>query len=66
MTDEPVQREPVPAPWMEYAKAEEKQRLALLEARVLRKKKTLDELLTERRKIMMRCIRRKRREQGVE
>ena len=61
-----VQQGDLPAPWNDYAKADEKQRLAVIERRLELKKATVEELLAERRKIMTRCIRRMRRAEDKE
>lgn len=64
MWDKKVKRAALPAPWNEYAKDEEKQRLATIERRLAVKIATENELLAERRKIMARCIKRMRRKEG--
>lgn len=61
-----VQQGPIPAPWCDHAKSEEKQRLEVIERRLALKSATIEELLAERRKIMTRCIRRMRRAEGKE
>ena len=66
MSDEPVQRGEVPANWQGFVNVEEKQRLIIIEDRVRRKKATLEELQVEKRRIMMRAIRRMRRQTGKE
>ena len=50
--------------WLHFAKAVEVNRLAILHVRIGRKKAALHELVTERQKIMNRCIRRMRRADG--
>ena len=50
--------------WLHFAKAVELKRLAILHVRIERKKAALHELVTERQKIMHRCIRRMRRSNG--
>ena len=50
--------------WLHFAKAVEIKRLAILHVRIERKKAALHELVTERQKIMNRCIRRMRRADG--
>lgn len=59
-----VDQGPIPAPWREFAKDEEIQRLVTIEERIGRKTATIEELLAERRKIMRRAIARMRRDQG--
>jgi len=60
----PVQ---IPAPWNDFINDDEKQRLTILEARYERKKRIIDdEVLSERRKIMRRAIKRMRRYEGKE
>jgi len=61
-----VQQGPIPAPWYDHAKIEEKQRLETIERRLALKSATIEELLVERRRIMTRCIRRMRRAEGKE
>lgn len=61
-----VDQGPVPPPWVEFTKAEEKQRLVVLQERIERKAATIEELLTERRRIMRRAIARMRRAEGKE
>ena len=64
MRNRVVSRGQLPAPWQDYAKAEENQRLAVIEERIERKNATFEELLAERRRIMRRCIKRKQRANG--
>lgn len=66
MVDNDVQRETVMPPWRRYIKAEEDQRLDVLDARIERKKATLEWEQRERTKIMHRAIRRMRRAEGKE
>lgn len=47
--------------WRDHLKDVEKQRLAIIEARLERKEKTIMELAAERRALMRRCIMRSRR-----
>ncbi|UOA14501.1 hypothetical protein [Sulfitobacter dubius] len=53
------------APWTEFASDIELRRLARLQARIERKQKALSELKSDRRQIMVRCVRRMRRERGL-
>lgn len=52
------------AAWLHFANTLEVRRLAKLHGRIIRRKASLDELLTERQLIMNRCIRRMPRHQG--
>lgn len=52
------------AAWLHFANELELRRLAKLHMRIERRKRGLDDLITERQKIMNRCIRRMRRTQG--
>ena len=52
------------AAWLHFANMIELRRLAQLHGRINRRKQSLDELVTERQRIMNRCIRRMRRQQG--
>lgn len=52
------------AAWLHFAEKRELQRLSKLHGRIERRQKSLDELVSERRRIMNRCIRRMRRESG--
>lgn len=61
-----VDQGPIPAPWRDFAKDEEKQRLIVLQERIERKTATIEDLLAERRKIMRRAIARMRRKEGKE
>jgi hypothetical protein len=61
-----MQRGSLPPKWLEHAKADEKQRLAVIEGRLNLKKATIDEALAERKLIMQRCVRRMRRKEGKE
>jgi len=66
MWNRTVDRGPIPAPWRDHAKDEEKQRLATIQERIERKAATIEELLAERRRIMRRAIARMRRAEGKE
>lgn len=59
-----VQQAEVDAFWRAWTNAEEDQRLSALEQRIALKEATLRETHNERRKIMMRAIRRMRRAGG--
>ena len=50
--------------WPQFVNDYEEQRLKLLEARIERRKRILADDIAERRKIMMRAIRRMRRANG--
>lgn len=52
------------AAWLHFANELELRRLAKLHMRIERRKRGLDDLITERQKIMNRCIRRMRRTKG--
>jgi hypothetical protein len=52
------------AAWLHFANMIELRRLAQLHGRIYRRKQSLDELVAERQRIMNRCIRRMRRQQG--
>ncbi|MCG3267751.1 hypothetical protein [Yoonia sp. I 8.24] len=52
------------AAWLHFANVVELRRLAKLHGRINRRKQSLDELIAERQRIMNRCIRRMRRQQG--
>ncbi|MBR9841175.1 MAG: hypothetical protein GYB50_25330 [Rhodobacteraceae bacterium] len=52
------------APWRAHLESEEKQRLEVIERRIELKNKALEELLSERHRIMRRAIARRRRQQG--
>ena len=54
------------APWTAFAKDCELRRLARLQARIERKQTALSELKADRRHIMVRCVRRMRRERGLQ
>ena len=54
------------APWTAFAKDCELRRLARLQARIDRKQQALAELKANRRQIMVRCVRRMRRERGLQ
>ena len=54
------------APWTAFAKDCELRRLARLQARIDRKQRALSELKADRRQIMVRCVRRMRRERGLQ
>lgn len=66
MANDDVQRNDVTPPWRCYTKAEEKQRLDVLDARIERRKAILEWDQRERTKIMHRAIRRMRRAEGKE
>lgn len=66
MWNRTVDRGPIPAPWRDHAKDEEKQRLTTIQERIERKAATIEELLAERRRIMRRAIARMRRAEGKE
>lgn len=53
------------AAWTAFASDIELRRLAKLQARIERKQKALSELKADRRQIMVRCVRRMRRERGL-
>lgn len=52
------------AAWLRFANEMELRRLAKLHTRIERRKRALRDLEGERRKIMMRCVRRMRRADG--
>jgi hypothetical protein len=52
------------AAWLHFANELELRRLAKLHMRIQRRKRGLDDLITERQRIMNRCIRRMRRQHG--
>ena len=52
------------AAWIHFANELELRRLAKLHLRIERRKRGLDDLVTERQRIMNRCIRRMRRHHG--
>lgn len=52
------------AAWLRFANEMELRRLAKLHVRIERKKTAMKELVGERQRIMNRCIRRMRRDQG--
>lgn len=54
------------APWFKHAEPKEVERLAKLHVRIERKRALLKEVTEERKRIMMRCIRRMRRSEGKE
>lgn len=54
----------IAAKWLAFAEMVELRRLAILNVRIKRKKASLKALTSERRTIMMRCIRRMRRKDG--
>ncbi len=64
MLDGNVQRNKLHANWQRFTTYVEEQRLAALEARIERRKRILADDMAERRKIMMRAIRRVRRAEG--
>lgn len=61
-----VDNGPIPAPWRDHTRADEKQRLIEIQERIERKTATIEELLAERRRIMRRAIARMRRAEGKE
>ena len=64
MLDGDVQRHKLHANWQRFTNYIEEQRLAVLEARIERRKRILADDIAERRRIMMRAIRRMRRAEG--
>lgn len=52
------------AAWLHFANEIELRRLAKLHMRIERRKRGLDDLISERQRIMNRCIRRMRRSNG--
>lgn len=52
------------AAWLHFANELELRRLATLHIRIERRRRGLDDLMVERRRIMNRCIRRMRRHTG--
>lgn len=52
------------AAWLHFANELELRRLAKLQARINRRQRAVNELVSERQKIMNRCIRRMRRASG--
>jgi hypothetical protein len=66
MAEDVVQRGEVDAPWRRFTKAEEDQRLDVLDARIERRKAILEWDQRERTRIMHRAIRRMRRAEGKE
>ncbi|MBB3995916.1 hypothetical protein GGR95_003582 [Sulfitobacter undariae] len=69
-TESPKQTPPKPdlfgiqAAWLHFANEIEVRRLAKLHMRMERRKRGLDDLISERQRIMNRCIRRMRRSNG--
>ena len=61
-----MQRGTVDAPWRRFTKAEEEQRLIVLDTRIERRKASLEWDQNERTRIMHRAIRRMRRAEGKE
>lgn len=59
-----VQRSVLHSPWRSGANIEEEQRLEILDRRIERRKLILADDVEERRKIMMRIVRRQRRAEG--
>ncbi|UOA25941.1 hypothetical protein [Pseudosulfitobacter sp. DSM 107133] len=59
-----VQREKLHPEWQKFTDSEEEQRLMVLDVRIERQKRILADSIAERRKIMMRAIRRMRRSKG--
>jgi hypothetical protein len=59
-----VQRNELHGTWRGSANIEEEQRLGVLDQRIDRRKLILADDIEERRKIMMRIVRRKRRAEG--
>jgi len=66
MAKDDVQRAEVDAPWRRLTKAEEEQRLIVLDTRIERRKAILEWDQRERTRIMHRAIRRMRRAEGKE
>jgi len=66
MTKGDVQRDDVTPPWKRFTKAEEDQRLEVLDDRIERRKAILEWDQNERTRIMHRAIRRMRRAEGKE
>lgn len=66
MAEDDVQRDTVTPPWKRFTKAEEDQRLDVLEVRIERRKAILEWDQRERTRIMHRAIRRMRRAEGKE
>lgn len=64
MLDDIVQRQKLHAKWQRFTNYVEEQRLAILETRIERRKRILADDMAERRRIMMRAIRRMRRAEG--
>ncbi|QDP59330.1 MAG: hypothetical protein GOVbin287_4 [Prokaryotic dsDNA virus sp.] len=64
MLDGNVQRHKLHANWQRFINYVEEQRLAVLEIRIERRKRILADDIAERRRIMMRAIRRMRRAEG--
>ena len=64
MLDGIVERQKLHANWQRFTNYVEEQRLAVLEARIERRKRILADDMAERRTIMMRAIRRMRRAEG--
>ncbi len=64
MTNQSVQPSELHSNWRNFSNSEELQRLEVLDERIDRKKRSLDETISERQKIMNRSIRRMRRAQG--
>lgn len=64
MVDVLVQRKKLHANWQKFTDCEEEQRLIVLDERIARQKRILADNIAERRKIMMRAIRRMRRSKG--
>ena len=64
----PAAQEPfgIRAAWLRFANEVELRRLAILQVRIDRRKRALKDLTSERRLIMMRCIRRMRRKENKE
>lgn len=54
------------APWTGHASDAELIRLGLVQTRIERRERALKELRAERTKIMMRCVRRMRRDRGLD
>jgi len=52
------------AAWLHFANELELRRLAKLHMRIERRKRGMEDLVAERQRIMNRCIRRMRRQQG--
>lgn len=54
-----------PAPWMHAARPAELERFATLTARIGHRQQSIDDMRAEQDRIRMRCIRRRRRANGL-